>query len=825
MQRVLRLFLLTVVSASLLTGCASTHMKGTPFYTGEYETRRGDAADRVNLWPLLYYRDPALSILWPIGEVTDTHLALRPLFSVYDRDTADPTYKVLWPLATYAPGQDYWRVGVVGSGRDSFVAFPLYWHFGNPYTEGGSGTDALLPLWHYNREGEYSDLHIVWPLINVRNEAGSQGWRIWPLLGDYTEGERHDFYYLWPLGRNWSEGAEDAEDRRVGSFLLPLYAQMTGQDEAYFMALIYGAGYDDDSAWRYVLPLFAQARDPESEAFYSLLFSAGRDDDGEAAWNWLLPLWYRSTDADSGMLQTALGGYSRGPDQLNWWALPLLGKGTHSEERTDAWALLGLAHYDRDAEGGRRHHVLPFYGAHKNAQNERFLSLLWSHGKNHVEESSWRMLLPLFYNSTDGADATTITPLLAWGAEDQGQTRWRSVVPLLYYDRETEDGRLLATLLGGYKRNGDRSSWLFTPLLSGGSQSPEGSEFWGLGPMVHNKRVGDERQFHILPLYAYDSTTDMHLSLPFASWTAAEAEYDAIPPLLSWARTERDGDQIVRDYYLLAGLGHAEVDDEGVDDAHLFPLAYYDRDEMWLTPLVGHKFGDQGFTYWATPLAGTYTGKRSGFWLFPLGSRMKTPDGRVRGRMLWGSYTKSETHTRNGIWPLWGYRRHRPDPDRPVDQGWADSTSFWSLPCVWYSRSESYDAGATAAEPKYTARSNGVFPLWNYRNSTHDNGRHRAKGSLLLALYDYERKSMSAHQHGETARTAYDYERRRILWRLWHYERDHVSDTTSVDIFPGITYDRRTEDYKKFSVLWRLFRYERDEDETKLDLLFIPLKR
>ena len=50
------------------SGCATRAMKGTPFFTGEYEGRLGPPEDRVNLWPLLYYRDPALSFLWPIGE-------------------------------------------------------------------------------------------------------------------------------------------------------------------------------------------------------------------------------------------------------------------------------------------------------------------------------------------------------------------------------------------------------------------------------------------------------------------------------------------------------------------------------------------------------------------------------------------------------------------------------------------------------------------------------------------------------------------------------------------------------------------------------------
>jgi hypothetical protein len=53
-----------------------------------------------------------------------------------------------------------------------------------------------------------------------------------------------------------------------------------------------------------------------------------------------------------------------------------------------------------------------------------------------------------------------------------------------------------------------------------------------------------------------------------------------------------------------------------------------------------------------------------------------------------------------------------------------------------------------------------------------------------------------------------------------HYER--VNDESSLDIFPGITYDR-LEEGTTFSFLWRVFRYEREADgDRKLHILFIP---
>ena len=56
MRRLLPLLLLAV----LVTGCRTTAMKGTPFFSGENPEREGPVEDRVNLWPLAYYRAPAL---------------------------------------------------------------------------------------------------------------------------------------------------------------------------------------------------------------------------------------------------------------------------------------------------------------------------------------------------------------------------------------------------------------------------------------------------------------------------------------------------------------------------------------------------------------------------------------------------------------------------------------------------------------------------------------------------------------------------------------------------------------------------------------------
>ena len=46
--------------AVTVAGCAAGGMKGTPFWTEDHEERKGTPEGRINGWPVLYYRDPAL---------------------------------------------------------------------------------------------------------------------------------------------------------------------------------------------------------------------------------------------------------------------------------------------------------------------------------------------------------------------------------------------------------------------------------------------------------------------------------------------------------------------------------------------------------------------------------------------------------------------------------------------------------------------------------------------------------------------------------------------------------------------------------------------
>ncbi|MCK4564328.1 MAG: hypothetical protein KAU94_06620, partial [Verrucomicrobia bacterium] len=215
----------------LLSGCATSSMKGTPFYTGEYEVREGPAANRVNLWPILYYRDPALSVLWPLMEFTPDHLAVRPVYSIYGRESETPVYNVLWPIGRFDTESKDYRFFPVYWGDEYFNVFPLYWHNGDPLS--GTGYNSLFPFWILNRTKTGSGLHVMWPFYANYNYAECQGWRLWPLYGTKSDLDGQDRFYAWPLGRVRGDSAG------ASSYLFPLYGYDKTPERTQFVSLPY----------------------------------------------------------------------------------------------------------------------------------------------------------------------------------------------------------------------------------------------------------------------------------------------------------------------------------------------------------------------------------------------------------------------------------------------------------------------------------------------------------------------------------------------------------------------------------------------------------
>ena len=825
----------------LAGGCASSAMKGTPFFTGEYEQRQGPVEDRVNAWPLLYYREPALSLLWPIGEyVQGEQLAVRPLFSVYNLDQPDGReWNVLWPFIQHDQQSGAGRVfPFLWWGDHYFDVFPLYWH----HVRRDALSDILFPLWWYERSQQGRRLTALLGLAGYAREAGRTSWWLWPLAGDLERADGSSYrYQLWPLAHQL---ADPAAGRHAHG----------------------------------VFPLWWYSESPERWQLLTLPWAQGGTAGGDS-WRMMFPLFWAGHSPNRDSLYTLLGGYSAAGAEKSW-IIPLLLSGGKSDGDARSTTLLGgLGRWSRDGEKESHSHVLPLYWRSQDEEGSRFYSLPWSRAEQ-ADGSGWT-LAPGYFGRHYRDGHLTLSPLYASGSDRPTGESWHAVLPL-YYASEHAGGHTFATLLGGRETAADGQRWSIYPLLSRVGERGGTNDWWLLAPLSHFRWDGTESRSHVFPLYYRDTATDTLISPLYADWLDEQGRNTLIPPLLSWRSQRGPAD----DWWLLGGLGHLSLGEQP-GTSHVIPVYYHDPAkgltlsplycrwaqpggaahfvlpllsgystgeqgrELWsLAGLYGHEWrsdgrsadrllplyawaedeyfytalagwNEKGFRYYLTPLVSSWDDRNeSGFRVWPLFSRthFKRTDA-TRTRVLWAVNRSDDDYRRSVFFPLYGYTYLGSlDREPPADRWSEAGRDFFCLPVCWYRDTRSsYLVGEGAARRLETKRvkSNGAFPLWSYEREEKAEGWTK-EHSLLWFLYDRRQEAGTQRKHA--------YVRHRVLWRLYHYEK--LDGNVSVDMLPGITYDARTDGFRKTSFLWRVFRWEKAPDGArKLDLLFIPLLR
>ena len=885
-------------------------MKGTPFYTGESARREGPASDRVNLWPIAYYRNPALSVLWPIGEFSDDRFAIRPIFSMYREDEKSPWHEYNWlgGLVSFDSRNQrrmvfpaFWgRTPLGSSTNEYFNVFPLYWSDRNEAR--GTSRNILFPLWDMRRlgKGHRDNRFGLFLAGEVDDYGGYRNW-VFPL------------WYWHDLGPNNSTLLTLPYCRKNHTVASPLLLSWWGPGHGRIALGL--AGWQGNRHW--VAPFYL--RDPDRGRFLSLAYARDRDWTavppllsawgpgwgrlalGLGGWegdaSWFAPFYYRDAASDRTIspLYASGRGWAAVPPLLSWWT-----------EDGGTRILLGLGGAD-----GNRHWCLPLW--YRDADADLLVTPLWGR-----QRDRWSAVPPLLsWRVRDPATGAASTFLLGGLAGATPGAHW--FAPLYFRDERRDrfysllyasgpDFHAIPPLLTVWNRSG---STILSPLYVRGLRDA------GIPPLLtwwDKDRVcvlfglaGWERdgsRHWALPFYVRDASRNQFLSLVYAS----DGDRRVLPVLLSawghdWGR-------------IALGLGGWDA-----DSSWLVPF-WYRAPDRFMTPLWGRmNKGEDTVTWWATPLFGTRSGSSSGSWLFPLwdlewnhGKDHRDLGYDHRFLLLGGARSGRRFGGRSSVWfwPLFSDETNpRLDalraemdasraPDReffrketrvnwrydvrprtattnlveaPVRDAAREESEFllglggsehrvvlngdaWRLaekfggapaegplarfvdPNGIRSAAISAKAGAPGAPAgirpastndvaRYVSEdSDWLFPLWSHERTRGvmfelPSGEKSLDAELetfraLLFLYDYRREAVPEEGH--------DYARRRVLWRLYHYEK--LNGDESTDVFPAITYDRRKDGYRKVSFLWRLFRYERDPEKgTTLDVLFLPLRR
>jgi len=196
MEKNMKKIIAAVFGIMLLGGCKMKEFSSSPFYEGNEVKFTGAVEDRVNLWPLAYYREPVGSLAWPLISWGDDHLAFRPLYSQYKQSGDDyDEFNFLWPVSQFDTRHRDYRV------------FPLFW--GESYSD--KPYFCLFPALWWNRE-----FAGVFPIFWDNDDDDDGGFCVFPLY--WAEWKKNDFlqHKLWPIysykSRELSEWSEDSSE-------------------------------------------------------------------------------------------------------------------------------------------------------------------------------------------------------------------------------------------------------------------------------------------------------------------------------------------------------------------------------------------------------------------------------------------------------------------------------------------------------------------------------------------------------------------------------------------------------------------------------------
>ena len=711
-----------VVGLLVLGGCAMKEFSSTPLYSGSEVKFTGAVEDRVNLWPLAYWREPVGSIVWPLISWGDDHLALRPVYSQYKQDGSGEydEFNFLWPVSQFDTRDNDYRVfpffwGKSHGSSPYFTLFPaLWWNrefsgvFPFFWSDNGDGFCVFPLVWH-SANGSNS-LDTVFPLYYYRSFSG--GSSFWALCG--------------------LAGCNSRERELAKHYFLPFYLWNRGE----FYSLPYSCYRSDGIVKSRVLCSLAGVDSSEK---------------GEYRASWLFPLYYHDDD----LALTPIFGRKGG----SHWVLPFY----YRSEKSFVTSLFG---WSGDADW-----AVPFYWR----DNRTFASLpYWRHlGSDGEIDAAFSLPLLSGYERDHKSGDRLLYLLMGLGGhvwnDETGGASW--AFPLYYSDRES-----FYTLLYGHN---PRRTWLF-PVYFGGEDRTYITPLYG-----RNRKDGSD---WLVPLYY------------------------------------RNKESFITPFYGRSGTC-----------SWMLPLYLREKERSFYSLPYGWSGGGSSNTntYFAAGLAGLKSGRKEGGWMFPLFNYKKDSDFDEKESWLDEAklpesvkvWTEIET---NKVWN--STKKTYESVVEPKPHATYVSASNTKTHLLVFDNDKSLfgwaPCGVTNCYELTAKHKLGNKLVFNHESNrevcfdttTREKISDSEEGdtSLLMFLYNGEHRSDKAKGTSYTSH--------RVLWKLWDWEEENGD--VALDVFPGFTYDSKTNGYSKTSFLWRFFRYENDPEKgKKVDLLFIPVWR
>ena len=312
--------LLAVVALLESVGCHMREFSSTPLYSGSDVKFTGAVEDRVNLWPLAYWREPVGSIAWPLVSWGDDHLAFRPVWSQYKQRGSWGVYdefNLFWPIGQFDTKHRKYRFFPFFWGKDydgdpNFCLFPALWW--------SDDAMVVLPFWWLDKAESFGIFPLYWH-INIRGSLdmlfplygywpGEESNGLWAFCGlagyERQNGKLANHrilpFYLWSKGNFYSipYSRYESDERIKSRILCGLAGANSSTNGEYEASWLFPLYYHDTN--KLVTPLFGKSGDyswvmplyyNDDELFLTMLYGRNKKEGSD----WLFPLFYRDKES------------------------------------------------------------------------------------------------------------------------------------------------------------------------------------------------------------------------------------------------------------------------------------------------------------------------------------------------------------------------------------------------------------------------------------------------------------------------------------------------------------------------------------------------